>query len=103
MYTTNLRKKEIGIRKVLGASVSHIVSILSKDFIRLVLIASLIAIPLSWWAMQKWLENFAYKTIINWWIFALSTLFMMSIALITLSIQTIRAASANPVESLRSE
>src|SRR5450432_726952 len=103
MYTTNLRIKEIGIRKVLGASVSHIVSILSKDFLRLVLIASLIAVPLSWWAMNKWLENFAYKTIINWWIFALSTLFMMSIALITLSIQTIRAASANPVESLRSE
>ncbi len=103
MYTTNLRIKEIGIRKVLGASISNIVTILSKDFIRLVLLASLIAIPLSWWAMNKWLENFAYKTSINWWLFALSTLFMMIIALITLSIQTIRAASSNPVESLRSE
>jgi putative ABC transport system permease protein len=103
MYTTNLRIKEIGIRKVLGASIGNIVGILSKDFVRLVLIASLIAIPLSWWAMNKWLENFAYKTSINWWLFALSTLFMMGIALITLSIQTIRAASANPVESLRSE
>lgn len=103
MYTTNLRVKEIGIRKVLGASIGNIVGILSKDFVRLVLIASLIATPLSWWAMSKWLENFAYKTSINWWLFALSTLFMMGIALVILSIQTIRAASANPVESLRSE
>jgi putative ABC transport system permease protein len=103
MYTTNLRIKEIGIRKILGASVSHIVSILSKDFIRLVFIASLIAIPLSWWAMNKWLENFAYKTPVSWWVFILSTLFMMLIALITLSIQTVRAANANPVESLRTE
>ena len=103
MYTTNLRIKEIGIRKVLGASVSHIVSIFSKDFLSLVFIASLIAIPLSWWAMNKWLENFAYKTSLSWWVFVLSTLLMMLVALITLSIQTIRAASANPVESLRSE
>ncbi len=103
MYTTNLRIKEIGIRKVLGASVGHIVSILSVDFLRLVLIASLIAIPLSWWAMNKWMENFAYKTPMSWWVFASSTLFMMLIALITLSIQTIRAASANPVESLKTE
>jgi putative ABC transport system permease protein len=103
MYTTNLRIKEIGIRKMLGASVSHIVSILSKDFLRLVLIASLTAIPLSWLAMNKWLENFAYKTTMNWWVFVLSTLFMILIALITLSIQTIRAASANPVDSLRTE
>jgi ABC-type antimicrobial peptide transport system permease subunit len=103
MYTTNLRIKEIGIRKVLGASVSHIVSILSKDFLRLVLVASLIAVPLSWWAMNKWLENFAYKTAVSWWVFVLSTLFMLVIALVTLSIQTIRAASANPVDSLRSE
>jgi ABC-type antimicrobial peptide transport system permease subunit len=103
MYTTNLRIKEIGIRKVLGATVTQIVSILSKDFIRLVIIASLIAVPLSWWAMNQWLENFAYKTTISWWVFVLSTLFMILIALITLGIQTIRAASANPVESLRSE
>jgi putative ABC transport system permease protein len=103
MYTTNLRIKEIGIRKVLGASAGHIVTILSKDFIRLVLIASLIAIPLAWIAMNKWLENFAYKTPVSWWVFALSTLFMILLALITLSIQTIKAASANPVDSLRSE
>jgi hypothetical protein len=103
MFTTNQRVKEIGIRKVLGASVGHIVSILSRDFLRLVLFASLIAIPLSWWAMNKWLEDFAYKTDLSWWVFALSTLIMMGIAVITLSIQIVRAANANPVESLRSE
>ena len=103
IYTTSLRTKEIGVRKVLGASVSHIVSILSKDFITLVLIAFVIAMPLAWWTMHKWLENFVYRTSINWWVFVLSGLFMMLIALITLSIQTIRAASANPVESLRNE
>jgi putative ABC transport system permease protein len=103
IYTTNLRTKEIGVRKVLGASVTQVVSILSKDFLKLVLIASFIAIPLSWWTMHKWLENFAYRTPVSWWIFALSVLLMMGIALVTLSIQTIRAASANPVDSLRTE
>jgi len=103
IYTTNLRTKEIGVRKILGASVAQVVSILSKDFLKLVLIASFIAIPLSWWAMQKWLENFAYKTTLNWWVFAISILMMTGIALVTLSIQTIRAASANPVDSLRTE
>jgi putative ABC transport system permease protein len=83
--------------------VGQIVSILSKDFIRLVIVASLIAVPISWWAMNKWLDDFAYKTTLNWWVFVLSTLFMIAIALITLSIQTIRAAWANPVESLRSD
>jgi ABC-type antimicrobial peptide transport system permease subunit len=103
IYTTNLRTKEIGIRKVLGASVGQIVSILSKDFLRLVFLASLVAIPLSWLAMNKWLQNFAYRTPVSAWLFVLGTLFMMLIALLTLSIQTIRAASANPADSLRSE
>ena len=103
IYTTNQRTKEIGVRKVLGASISNIVSILSRDFVWLVLIASLIAIPLTWWAMHKWLENFAYQTAVSWWVFALSILLMMAIALLTLSIQTIRAANANPVDSLRTE
>ncbi len=103
IFTTRNRIKEIGVRKVLGASVGQIVAILSKDFVRLVLLASFIAIPIAWWTMNKWLEDFAYKTEVNWFVFAISTLFMMGIALITLSFQTIRAASANPVESLRTE
>ncbi|MFI4938708.1 MAG: ABC transporter permease, partial [Candidatus Berkiellales bacterium] len=103
IYTTNKRVKEIGVRKVLGASVTQIVSILSKDFIKLVAIAFLVAMPLAWWALHKWLDDFAFKTEISWWVFALSGLGMIVIALITLSVQTIRAAMANPVKSLRSE
>ncbi len=103
IYTTNLRIKEIGVRKVLGASVSHIVTLLSKDFIALVIIAFLIATPLAWWAMHKWLEDFAYRTAMDWWVFLVSGLLMVIVAFITLSIQTIRAASANPAESLRNE
>ncbi len=100
IYTTNQRTKEIGVRKVLGASITNIVSILSRDFVLLVLIASVIAIPLTWWAMHKWLQNFAYQTPVSWWLFALSVIMMMAVALFTLSIQTIRAANANPVDSL---
>ncbi|MEP6465450.1 MAG: ABC transporter permease [Parafilimonas sp.] len=103
MYTINTRTKEIGIRKILGASVSNIISILSKDFVKLVLIAFVIAAPVAWWASYKWLENFAYKTTMNWWLFALSGLTMLLLALVTLSIHTIRAAIANPVKSLRTE
>jgi putative ABC transport system permease protein len=103
IYTTNQRTREIGVRKVLGASISNIVSILSRDFMQLVLIASVVAIPLTWWAMHKWLENFAYQTTVSWWVFGLSVLLMMAVALLTLSIQTIRAANANPVDSLRTE
>jgi ABC-type antimicrobial peptide transport system permease subunit len=103
IYTTNSRTKEIGVRKVLGASVSSIVSLLSKDFVWLVLVAFIIAAPLAWWTMNKWLENFAYRTSINWWVFAVSGLSMVIVALITLSIQTIKAATANPVISLRTE
>jgi len=103
IYTTTQRTKEIGVRKVLGASVSQIVSLLSKDFISLVLLAFVIAAPLAWWAMNKWLQDFAYRTTFSWWIFALSGSFMLIIALLTLSIQTIRSAVANPVKSLRTE
>ncbi|MGC4035104.1 MAG: ABC transporter permease [Chitinophagaceae bacterium] len=103
MYTTNQRTKEIGIRKVLGASVSHIVSILSKDFLLLVGIAFVIATPLAWWAIHQWLNSFAYRAPVSWWLFPLSGVVMLFIALITLSFQTIRAASANPVKALRTE
>jgi len=103
IYTTTQRTKEIGVRKVLGASVSQIVSLLSKDFISLVLLAFVIAAPLAWWAMNKWLQDFAYRTTFSWWIFAISGALMLMVALLTLSIQTIRSAVANPVRSLRTE
>jgi putative ABC transport system permease protein len=103
IYTTNTRTKEIGIRKILGASVANIVSILSKDFVRLVLLAFAIAAPLAWWVMYKWLQDFAYRTVMNWWIFAISGLAMLFVAIITLSVQTIKTAVGNPVKSLRTE
>ncbi|WP_448701254.1 FtsX-like permease family protein [Mucilaginibacter sp. AW1-3] len=103
IYTTNLRTKEIGIRKVLGASVANLVAILSTDFIKLVLMSFIIALPVAWYAMNKWLQNFAYRTSINWWIFALSGALMILIALATLSFQTVKAAIANPVNSLKNE
>jgi predicted permease len=103
MYTINTRTKEIGIRKILGATVTNIISILSKDFVQLVLIAFVIATPIAWWATYKWLQDFAYKINMNWWVFALCGFAMLLMALITLSIQTIKAAIANPVKSLRAE
>lgn len=103
IFTTNSRKKEIGVRKVLGASVMQIISSLSTDFMRFVLLAFIIAAPIAWWATYKWLQNYAYKTNMSWWVFAISGLSMLVIALITLSMQTIKAARANPVKSLRTE
>jgi putative ABC transport system permease protein len=103
MYTAERRTKEIGIRKVLGASVQNVVGMLSKDFLKLVLIASFIAFPVAWFAMNNWLQDFAYKTDISWWVFALATGIVTAIALITISFQSIKAAMGNPVESLRSE
>jgi putative ABC transport system permease protein len=102
-YAAEQRTKEIGIRKVLGASVSGIVGMLSKDFAKLVLIASLIAFPVAWWAMNKWLQSFAYRTNISWWIFIVAGLAAIMIALLTVSFQAIKAAIANPVKSLRTE
>ncbi|HEY4147331.1 MAG TPA: ABC transporter permease [Chitinophagaceae bacterium] len=103
IYTTNTRAREIGVRKVLGASVTGIVSLLSRDFVRLVLIAFFIAVPVAWWAVYKWLDNFAYRTSMSWWIFGISGLLLLLFAVLTLSVQTIRTALANPVESLRVE
>jgi putative ABC transport system permease protein len=102
-FTAEQRTKEIGIRKVLGASVSSIVTLLSKDFLRLVLIAIVIASPLAWYAMNRWLQDFAYKIDIEWWMFAGAGLLAVSIALLTVSFQSVRAAMMNPVKSLRSE
>jgi ABC-type antimicrobial peptide transport system permease subunit len=103
IYTINTRTKEIGIRKILGASVTNIVSTLSKDFIKPVFVAFLIAAPLAWWAVYKWLQGYAYRTAISWWVFVLAGLCMLLFALMTLGMQTIKAAIANPVKSLRTE
>jgi putative ABC transport system permease protein len=97
------RTKEIGIRKVLGSSVAGIVWLLSIDFVKLVLLAALLAFPVAWWLMNNWLQSFAYRIHIQWWVFALSTLLALVLAFITISFQSIRAALANPVKSLKSE
>ena len=103
MYTTNLRTKEIGVRKVLGASVSQIVKLLSAELVSLVILAFVLVTPAAWWAMSKWMQNFADRTTISWWVFALSGAGMLLTAFLTLSFQTVKAAIANPVKSLRSE
>ncbi|WP_370636611.1 FtsX-like permease family protein [Spirosoma sp. KNUC1025] len=102
-YTAEQRRKEIGVRKVLGASVVSVVSLLSKDFLKLILIALVLASPIAWWGMTQWLKEFAYKVRLDWWIFALAGLLAIVIALLTVSFQSIKAALMNPVKSLRSE
>ncbi|MDP4262375.1 MAG: ABC transporter permease [Bacteroidota bacterium] len=103
MFTAQQRVKEIGVRKVLGASVAAIAAMLSKDFLKLVFISIFIASPVAWWAMNKWLQDFAYKTNISWWVFVLAGAAALLIAWITVSFQAIKAAVANPVKSLRTE
>ncbi len=102
-YTAERRTKEIGIRKVLGATVSGITGLLSKDFLRLVFIAAIIAFPLSWWVMHKWLQNYSYRIEIKWWVFGVAGMLAMLIAWITVGFQAIKAAISNPVKSLRTE
>jgi putative ABC transport system permease protein len=102
-FTAEQRVKEIGIRKVLGSSVSGIATLLSMDFIRLVFLSIVIASPLAWWAMHRWLQDFAYRVDIHWWLFILAGALAVGIALLTVSFQAIRAALANPVKSLRAE
>jgi len=102
-YAAEQRIKEIGIRKVLGASIANIVSMLSKDFLKLVIISALIAFPVAWWAMNNWLQDFAYHIKISWWVFLAAGCLAVLIALVTISFQAIKAAIANPVKSLRTE
>ena len=102
-FAAEQRTKEIGVRKVLGASVTNIAAMLSREFFKLVIIASLIAFPLAWWMMNKWLQDFAYRTNISWWIFVVAGILVLLITLITVSFQAIKAALLNPVRSLRTE
>ena len=102
-YTAERRTKEIGVRKVLGASVTGIAGLLSKDFLKLVILSSLISFPIAWWLMHNWLQNFAYRVQINWWVFLVAAVLAIVIALFTISFQAIKAALSNPVKSLRTE
>ena len=102
-YTAERRIKEIGIRKVLGASVSGLAGLLSKDFLQLVGVSCLVAFPVAWYIMHNWLQNYEYRVSIHWWIFAIAGVSAMLIALATVSFQAIKAALANTVKSLRSE
>lgn len=103
LFTAQKRTKEIGIRKVLGASITDITIMLNRDFVILVLIAFVIAAPISWYFMHQWLQDFAYRTEMSWWVFALAGLSTIVIALLTVSFQALKAAIVNPVESLRTE
>jgi len=102
-YTAERRIKEIGVRKVLGASITNITTLLSKDFLLLVLISCLVAFPFAWWMMHSWLQDYKYRIEISWWIFLIAGIVAILIALITVSFQAVKAAVANPVKSLRSE
>jgi putative ABC transport system permease protein len=102
-FSITQRIKEIGIRKVLGASLTNIVGLLSKDFLKLVLIAAIIAFPVAWYAMHSWLQDFAYRTSISWWIFVIAGVMATAISLLTISFQAVKAGLANPVNNLRTE
>jgi ABC-type antimicrobial peptide transport system permease subunit len=102
-YAAEQRTKEIGVRKVLGASVANLAGLLSKEFLILVIIALLPAVPVSVWVLNKWLNNYEYHVTLSWWIMALAGVITIAIALLTVSYQAVKAALANPVKSLRSE
>ena len=102
-YSTMQRTREIGIRKVMGASVSNIINLLSREFLKLVIISFFIAAPVAWYFMNQWLLDFAYRTHISWWVFAGAGILAVLIALLTISFQAFKAAVANPVKSLRTE
>jgi len=102
-FTAERRTKEIGIRKVLGASVSSVLILVSAEFLVLVGLAFLISVPVTWWAMSRWLREFAYRTPVSWWIFPLAGVAALVIAILTISFQAAKAATANPINALRSE
>ncbi|MEZ4903224.1 MAG: FtsX-like permease family protein [Spirosomataceae bacterium] len=102
-FSAERRTKEIGIRKVLGASVTSITTLLSKDFLKLILISNVIAFPIAWWAMQQWLAGFEYHIQMRWWVFVFAGILAIAVALLTISFQSIKAALMNPVNSLKSE
>jgi putative ABC transport system permease protein len=102
-FTANQRTREIGIRKVLGAGVPQLVSLLSREFILLVGLSTVIAAPLAGWTMHRWLQNYAYRTSMPWWIYVVAGIAAVAIALVTVSFQAIRSATANPVKSLQVE
>jgi putative ABC transport system permease protein len=102
-FSAQQRVKEIGVRKVLGASVPHVVALLSKDFLKLVIIALILSVPIAWYAMNEWLKDFAYRINIEWWTFLVAAIIAMTIAFLTISTQAIKAAIANPVKNLRTE
>jgi ABC-type antimicrobial peptide transport system permease subunit len=103
IYVTNLRTKEIGIRKVVGATVTQIITLLSTDFLKLILWAFVIALPIAWWGSNAWLNNFAYKTELSWWVFAAGGATMLVLAFVVMLLRTLKAATANPVEALKNE
>ena len=103
IFIAEQRKKEIGIRKVLGSSIMGVVQLLSLDFLKLVIFSFVLACPFAWYFMHQWLENFAYRVDISWWIFLLAAFLAVFIALVTVSYQAVKAAVANPVRSLRTE
>ncbi len=103
VFLTERRTKEIGIRKVNGAKAIEVMFMLNKDFLKWVVIAFLIACPIAWYAMHKWLQNFAYKTTLSWWVFVAAGVAALLLAFITVSVQSYKAASRNPVESLKYE
>jgi putative ABC transport system permease protein len=102
-FTAERKTKEIGIRKVLGASVTSISTLLSKEFLQLVAISCVVAFPVAWWMMNSWLQNYKYRIGISWWIFAAAGISALLIALITISFQSVKAAIANPIKNLRTE
>jgi putative ABC transport system permease protein len=102
-FNAEQRTKEIGIRKVLGANVLDIVGLLSRSLLVLIVIASLIAFPIAWWAMNNWLKDFPYRITISWWMFGMAIMAALAIALLTVSFQSIKAALISPVKSLRTE